>query len=222
MPVALFDFSADYDGERISLRKGIDYVAPGHELLRRFPARFGPEGRPERQSRDRGTTSRAPEPALDPSSFDVQRTARHEAAHAAAVYLLGWEPRYAAIYAGGDGECRFLPPAGLKGTLLWRQLVTISYVARCHAGWTAEGRGYGDDNKRAYEALRRLANGPGEIGRLAAELRQQAEQLAASPRFRWLAKWVAEELLERGRLDAQELGTLLLEADREYRRSRYA
>jgi hypothetical protein len=52
-------------------------------------------------------------------------------------------------------------------------------------------------------------------------LRQEAKTLARSARFRWLATWVADALLERGKLDEGTVCPLLREADREYRGSRY-
>jgi hypothetical protein len=48
------------------------------------------------------------------------------------------------------------------------------------------------------------------------------EQLAKSERLRWIAKYVAEELLERGgQIAEREIGPLLREAVRDYRRSSY-
>jgi hypothetical protein len=47
------------------------------------------------------------------------------------------------------------------------------------------------------------------------------QTLARSARFRWLATWVADALLKRGKLDEGAVCPLLGEADREYRRSSY-
>jgi HK97 family phage major capsid protein len=44
LPVALVDFTAEYDGGTVEIRKGIDHVSDDHELFRRFPARFGVSG----------------------------------------------------------------------------------------------------------------------------------------------------------------------------------
>ena len=50
MPTATKTFTAELDGDLIEIRAGLDYVADGHELLRRFPDCFLP---------DRETTGRA-------------------------------------------------------------------------------------------------------------------------------------------------------------------
>jgi proteasome lid subunit RPN8/RPN11 len=42
MPVATVDFECEYDGELIRLTAGLDQVAEGHELVRRFPRHFAP------------------------------------------------------------------------------------------------------------------------------------------------------------------------------------
>jgi HK97 family phage major capsid protein len=44
VPVALVDFTAEYDGDTVEIRKGIDHVSDDHELFKRFPARFSPRG----------------------------------------------------------------------------------------------------------------------------------------------------------------------------------
>src|SRR6266480_8106759 len=44
MAVALVDFTAEYDGSTVEIRKGITRVADDHELAKRFPACFGLDG----------------------------------------------------------------------------------------------------------------------------------------------------------------------------------
>jgi len=44
LPVALVDFTADYDGGTVEIRKGTTRVSDDHELFKRFPARFAPDG----------------------------------------------------------------------------------------------------------------------------------------------------------------------------------
>ena len=46
MPTATKTFTAELDGDLIEIRAGLDYVADGHELLRRFPDCFLPDRGP--------------------------------------------------------------------------------------------------------------------------------------------------------------------------------
>jgi hypothetical protein len=53
MPVALENFEAPYDGKRVRIRKGISRVADDHELVRRYPSRFGPDSKKVSAARSR-------------------------------------------------------------------------------------------------------------------------------------------------------------------------
>jgi hypothetical protein len=167
-------------------------------------------------------------PRVDPTDFDVQRMAAHEAAHAAAAYLLGLEVTGIRLRGDGSGGCLMLAPERLeKGNLderklLQRQFATIAYAARAHNGWTSNKQSYNGDDSQAYKALQRLTSHPLDTQRLVAEVRHEAKQLAQSERFRWIAKYVAAELLEAGgQIDERAIGPLLREAERAYRRRSY-
>jgi proteasome lid subunit RPN8/RPN11 len=43
MPVALSDFSCQYDGQTVQVRRGITHVSDDHLILRRYPTRFAPD-----------------------------------------------------------------------------------------------------------------------------------------------------------------------------------
>jgi hypothetical protein len=167
-------------------------------------------------------------PRVDPTDFDVQRMAAHEAAHATAAYLLGWEVTGIRLHRDGSGGCLMLGPERLeKGNLderklFQRQLATIAYTARAHNGWTSNKQSYNGDDRQAYKALQRLTSHPLDTQRLVAEVRHEAKQLAQSEKFRWIAKYVAEELLEAGgQIDERAIGPLLREAERAHRRRSY-
>jgi hypothetical protein len=130
------------------------------------------------------------------------------------------------LHGDGSGHNIVLVPE--KGDtrqreLVQRQFATIAYAARAHNGWSSNSRSYNGDDRLAYKALQRLTSSSLETRELVAVVRHEAEQLAKSEKFRWIAKYVAEELLERGgQIAEREIGSLLREADRDYRRRSYA
>ena len=154
----------------------------------------------------------------DPEDFYTQRSARHEGAHAAAVYLLGWEVIGSELFAVGGGHCGARSPANLDRDQHAKEFATILYAARAHAGWSATDS-YCDDDRQAYDAIARVTSDPRQAGMLRDALRAQAEQLEASSKFRRLARAVAAALLERGKLGERELESLLREAERDARRA---
>jgi hypothetical protein len=71
MPTALVDFEAVYDGKVVRLEAGRDWVAPGHELVRRYRDRFAPDSFDVSVLRRR---SRAPSAELAVEFRDVAPT----------------------------------------------------------------------------------------------------------------------------------------------------
>jgi hypothetical protein len=160
-----------------------------------------------------------PAPRLDTSDPEVQTTARHEAGHAAAAFLLGWEVTEARLKAEGSGYCGFRSPRDLDRSLRSWQYAVICLAARAHTGWMAFPGDHGD-RRNAYKALRDLDNDPRGLSSLRDAAKREAEQLAGSGRFRAIARRVAEALLERGgELNQRELEPLLREASREHARA---
>lgn len=131
--------------------------------------------------------------------------------------MTGWEVAAAEVCANGAGNCTVIPPEGRGRSLSAQQFAIICYAARAHAGWTADDGDRGD-RWQAYEAVERLTNDPGYNRQLRSALQQQAKELAGSGKFKWIANRVAEALIERGKLDVLELGPLLRDSARDYRR----
>jgi hypothetical protein len=50
LKVAVQSFVAEYDGRRVAIHRGTDFVADDHELMQRYPYRFAPAPR-ERHNR---------------------------------------------------------------------------------------------------------------------------------------------------------------------------
>jgi hypothetical protein len=81
VPVALLDFEALYDGRTVRIRKGITHVNASHELLRRYPKRFGLDGsralgqREQRAGLARATSSRDTLSAVDREPPRIGRAA---------------------------------------------------------------------------------------------------------------------------------------------------
>lgn len=199
-------------------------VAAGRDGRRKRAPRRWPPSHPLDAGRSRSSTTSQPSwllPAAayrpDPENFYAQRSARHEGAHAAAAHLLGWEVTGAELHANGGGYCYVLAPANLDRTRSAREYAVILYVARAHAGWSASDS-YASDDRQAYQAIERLIGEPAQVAATLDALRAQADQLEASQRFRWIAGRVAAALLERGKLDATELGPLLRDSARDARR----
>jgi hypothetical protein len=158
------------------------------------------------------------------SDEELESTARHEGAHAAAAYLLGWEVSWVRLHtfegqrkssSGGEqvGYTRLVTPERRDATH-GLQYATICLAARAHIGWTAEDASrdavsYRTDRRQAWQALARVT--PGE-SRRTSELFERAEaharQLANDPAFRSIAKRVAGVLLERGDLSGREFNQL--------------
>ena len=166
---------------------------------------------------------RLPTPAekagIDTSSFDVQKTAEHEAAHATAAFLLDWEVTGATLRAeDGGGDCTVIHPRGLDGRTRDQQFAMICAAARAHVGWRRYDTDRGD-RRMAFDALSRHVTDPRDATGLMEAASEKAKQLVATGRFRFIARRVEEALLEHGELDVIELGPLLRGARRDYARA---
>jgi hypothetical protein len=160
------------------------------------------------------------------SGEELELTARHEGAHAAAAYLLGWEVRWIRLHtfegqSSSDGEqvgyTRVVTPERRDATRAL-QYATICLAARAHIGWTAEDANrnavsYRTDRRQAWQALARVTPGePRRTGELFERAEVYARQLANDPTFRLIAKRVAAVLLERGDLSGRDFEKLAARA----------
>jgi uncharacterized protein YciW len=159
------------------------------------------------------------------SDDELELTARHESAHAAAAYLLDWEVTWVRLHAfegqrksssGVDqvGYTSVLTPERRDATTRALQYATICLAARTHVGWTAEDANrnavsYRTDRRQAWQALARVTPGdPRRTGDLFERAEAYARQLANDPTFRSIAKRVAGVLLKRGDLSGREFNQL--------------
>jgi hypothetical protein len=160
------------------------------------------------------------------SDDELELTARHEGAHAAAAYLLGWEVRWIRMHtfegqSSSDGEqvgyTRVATPERRDATRAL-QYATICLAARAHIGWTAEDANrnavsYRTDRRQAWQALTGVTPGePRRTGDLFERAEAYARQLANDPMFRAIAKRVAAVLLERGDLSGRDFKKLAARA----------
>jgi hypothetical protein len=162
------------------------------------------------------------------SDDELELTARHESAHAAAAYLLGWEVSWVRLHAfegerksssGVDrvGYTSVVTPERRDATRAL-QYATICLAARAHVGWTAEDANrnavsYRTDRRQAWQALARVTPGdPRRTGDLFEQSEAYARQLANDPTFRAIAKRVAGVLLERGDLSGRDFEKLAARA----------
>jgi len=149
-----------------------------------------------------------PPASLDTSDPDVRSTARHEAAHVAAAHLLGWEIHGVRLKADGGGDADVVFPRGRDRARRHRESVVICLAARAHVGWRRFDSDAGD-RRQAYKALENLAGDSRRARMLMDAARDEARQLAATPKFRQIAERVTQALLEQGRLGPRELEPLL-------------
>jgi hypothetical protein len=208
MPVATETFWVEYEGQRELIRAGRHWVCDGHELMRRYPGKWTDDQAKIKQIlRDFGRTRSKPvtrdeasrrtppaedkswrlpprqRPALDLSDHDVRMAARHEAAHAAAAHLFGWEVTGITLHAEGGGNCAIIDPVDLDPRERAEQFAVISYAARAHTGW----RHYDDDRgdrRQIRKAIERITSDPLEGQHLRATLAENAKQLVATGKFR--------------------------------------
>jgi hypothetical protein len=73
MVTCVESFSATYDGERVRLVAGRDRVGAEHELVRRFPAKFGKTAMRSSRSHSRGADAKAEPAHLIPLEEELRR-----------------------------------------------------------------------------------------------------------------------------------------------------
>src|SRR5580765_4637528 len=75
MPLAVETFTAELNGDLIEIRAGFDYVADGHELVRRFPDCFLADRETERRRGHRSAGESLREPQSPASLLDAHERA---------------------------------------------------------------------------------------------------------------------------------------------------
>ena len=134
--------------------------------------------------------------------------ARHEAAHAAAAHLLGWKVTKIRIHPSKGGETNFLPPSRTTGEKKRSEQAVIASAAEKHVGWSS-GPDY-DGDRRFVAKVRALAPNPVAAADYRAHLDWYVAELVKTPRFKALARQVADALLEAGgRLEGDRLRSAL-------------
>lgn len=210
------------DGETVNIRAGLDRVEAGHAIVKAAPHLFGLPSNGATPARSAAPTSvrapetqpwRLPEPSPDDGSWRLgpprkapragtwaehewKRSAKHEAAHAAAAHILGWQVGKVEINPNGGGAAAAIySPVGRTGERRANELALIAAVAEKYCGWTANRNSYNGDRRMVHEASRRAPS-----DRAAAaykhDLYQRAAALVASDRFRAIARSVTTAVLE--------------------------
>jgi hypothetical protein len=144
---------------------------------------------------------------------ELQTVAKHESAHVAAAAAFGWEPYEAELYPDGAGDCHMFAPADISRSQRLEEYAVISLAARSFIGRTS---GDGADLAEASTAIRELAQRKRlPAGWLRRRLQQRADELATSREFVWIASYVADALLQRGRLGPLDIAQVIREARRD-------
>ena len=154
-----------------------------------------------------------------PFSSRLQTVARHEAGHAAAAALLCWTVVDLELNASGGGSCDFVAPNGLARSKRLEQHAIIALSARAYAADDVDGEL--TDRLEASALIRELASRKRlPVDWLDRRLRQQVADLVASREFLWLASYLGDALMQRGRLDYSEIQETIREAERDCREGR--
>jgi hypothetical protein len=93
---------------------------------------------------------------INPNSPRVQVVARHEAGHAAAAHLLGWEVVELELHTRGRGSCDFVAPSGLARSQRLKEHTIISFAAGAYAPDDVDGDL--NDRVKANALIRELAS----------------------------------------------------------------
>ena len=153
-------------------------------------------------------------PTLDPEDPDIRTVARHESGHAAAAHLLGWCVTEVRLNSGRSGYCAFDSPKHLDRSLRHQQRAIICLAGCAHTGWTYLDGGK-QDRRNAYRELAQIGGGT----HLSEAAEAEAKRMAATPKFRAIARRIEEALLLKGSLSMREVEPLLHEARRENTRT---
>ncbi len=148
---------------------------------------------------------------VDAGNPHFGEVARHEAAHAAAAGLRGWDDITIEIRPDGGGHCDFTPPHGVGRARELEDRIIVLLAAVAYTG----DKGGGADMRDALEATRELAELRGfPVDWLFARLERHAQQLVESRPFKWAVTYLALGL-ERGRLGPADVAELLERAARD-------
>jgi hypothetical protein len=156
---------------------------------------------------------------INPHDPHLQIVARHESGHAAAAHLLGWDVVEIELNDRGGGSCDFVAPSGLTRSRRLEHHVVILLAARAYAVDVSDGDS--TDRATANSLISELASLqvlPADW--LKERLKRTALQLAASREFHWIASYLGDALIRRGRLGLLEVDETIREAERDCREGR--
>jgi len=209
------------EGEWIDIKAGLDRVEAGHPIIKAAPHLFGLSSNGATRPRSAARTSarppethrwRLPEPTTPTESwrigtipnapragtwaeFEWKRSAKHEAAHAAAAHILGWEVGSVKINPNGGGAvAEIYSPVGRTGERRASELALIAAVAEKYVGWTANRDSYNSDRRLVHEASRRAPDRQAAAA-YKHDLHQRAAAFVASDRFRVIARNITDAVL---------------------------
>ena len=126
----------------------------------------------------------------------VERTAKHEAAHAVAAHMLGWHVERVVVRADKSGKTVFYWPEDCPPERRVAERAVIAASAEAYVGW-ASGRDYEGDRRTVREAVQRCPD-PRSRDLYRVELKAYAQRLVKRPRFRQLALQVTDAVIEAG------------------------
>ncbi len=142
-------------------------------------------------------------PAAIESDINLPRTASHEAAHAAAALLLGWNAGPVWIRSG-EGSCSSERPTGRPERLLDEQAAIILICGQRAVGWQA-WPGDHDDRRAVAEIMGKYCSDPYSYPRMLAGLEGKADALIASEQFAILHRDLVSALLAERYLTEQQV-----------------
>jgi len=219
------------DGASVPFTSGVTRVSGDHPVLKdpglrsRFvpvSAASGRAGRMVGKSASGGRKAAVVEPRREDGAPDwwlgpyipfvareqVERTAKHEAAHAVAAHMLGWHVDRVVVRADESGKTVFYWPENCPPDRRVAERAVIAASAEAYVGW-ASGRDYESDRRTVREAVQWCSD-PRSRDLYRAELKAYAARLVKRPRFRQLARQVTDAVIEAGGvLEGEQLRTAL-------------
>ncbi|HWK28082.1 MAG TPA: hypothetical protein VNS09_16070 [Solirubrobacter sp.] len=150
----------------------------------------------------------------------LRATCDHEAVHAAAAVMLGWQPARAAIHSVDRGYCDTVRVAHWDSPRGWYEdlIFTIAPSILC-------GDRSGGDADKAVKLARKIAgHGLGgwamatdrDVQRVYDRAIRAVHEIESTPKFRILRRAIRASLEEFGLLDEVDLGRLVLFVERRH------
>jgi hypothetical protein len=202
MLTAIRSGRVEYDGELVEITAGRSRVDAEHEIALKAPNLFSSRTSAAGSTGSRAREDGAPDWWLDPyvpfvPREQVERTAKHEAAHAVAAHMLGWHVDQVVVRADETGKTVFYWEANGEPERRRFEGAVIAAAAEAYVGWAPAGWDYRSDRRSVRKAVQSCPDQRSQdIYR--AEIETYTRQLVRRDRFRRLARQATDAVIDAG------------------------